>query len=172
MAPEVGLTAAFGVLPSAAWGTTLAVRLGPPAFGVELLGSYFLPQTVAIAGIPGGSGHFTWAYAGATLCPAVARVSSVAFVACAGAAGGVLTATPRGLANEQGITDFNVIAVMRARVEWRFTSVVFAVAQGGADVPFQRPEWTATSATGDVIPVFRPSAVAGEVSLTFGVTID
>jgi hypothetical protein len=172
IAPEVGLTATLGELPSVAWGTTLAVRLGPPAFGVQLLGSYFFPQTATIPSIPGASGHFTWAYAGAALCPTVAQLPSASLIACAGAAGGVLTATPRGLANEQGATNFDALAVLRARVEWRFTSAVFAVAQGGTDVPFQRPAWTATSAAGDVVPVFCSSAVAGEANLTVGVTID
>lgn len=172
IAPEVGPTAAFGELPSTAWGATVAVRLGPPAFGVELLGSYFVPQNASVSGIPGASGHFTWAYAGAALCPTVARLHAVSLVGCAGAAGGVLTATPRGLANEEGSTNFDALAVLRARIEWRFTSALFAVVQGGADVPFQRPEWTATSAAGGVITVFRPSAVAGEAGLAVGVTID
>jgi hypothetical protein len=172
IAPEIGPTVAFGELPSAAWGATLAVRFGPPAFGVELLGSTFAPQTVAVPGVPGASGHFTWAYAGAALCPALARSRAVSLVACAGAAGGVLTATPRGLANEEGSTNFDALAILRARVEWRVTSAFFVVGRGGADVPFERPAWTATSSAGASITVFRPSAVAGEAGLAAGITFD
>jgi hypothetical protein len=102
----------------------------------------------------------------------VARLRALSLVGCAGAAGGVLTATPRGLANEQGSTNFDVLATLRARVVWRFTSSVFAVVQGGADVPFQRPEWTVTSAAGAVVPVFRPWAAAGEAGLAVGLTFD
>jgi hypothetical protein len=172
IAPRLGVSAAFGEVPSVAWGASLALRLGPPSVGVELLGSYFLPTSDAIAGAPGASVQFTWAYAGAAVCPTVARLAPVSLVGCAGALGSVRTATPKGLGGEQESTSFTVLAALRARVEWRLGSVLFAAAEGGADVPFERPEWTVTSAAGATVPVFRPSAVAGEAGVAVGVTID
>jgi hypothetical protein len=172
IAPRLGLSMAFGELPSVAWGATAALRLGPDALGVELLGSFFLPQDAAVPGTSQASVHFTWAYAGAVLCPTLARVAPVSFVACAGALGGVLTATPRGLANEQGSTNFVAVATLRAGVEWRITPALFAAASGSLDVPFQRPVWTDTTAGGSPSPLFQPSAVGAGAEIAIGLRFE
>jgi hypothetical protein len=173
IAPRLGVIAAFGELPAAAWGASAGLRLGPPALGVELLGAFFLPQDPMVSGPSGTTAHFTWAYAGAAVCPTLARLSAVSLAGCAGAAAGVLTVTPKaGLADEQGSEDFVVMATVRARLDWRMGPVLFVAADGGVDVPFDRPRWIATSADGTAIPVFRLSAVAGEAGLAFGLVLE
>jgi hypothetical protein len=172
IAPRIGMSAAFGELPFVAWGASAGLRIGPPAVGVELLGTFFLPQEQAVPGTSSASTHYTWAYAGAAVCPTVARAAPVSLVACAGALGGVLTATPSGLESEQGTTNFVALATLRARVEWDLTPAVFALVDGGADVPFQRPQWNATSAGGATISVFQPSAVAGEAGVAVGLRLE
>lgn len=173
IAPRLGVSAAFGELPAPAWGASLGLRLGPPALGVELLGAFFLPQDPVVPGTSGTTAHFTWAYAGAALCPTLARLGAVSLAGCAGAAAGVLTVTPQaGLLNEQGSEDFVVLATVRARLDWHLGPVLFAAVDGGADVPFDRPRWVATSADGAALPVFRLSAVAGEAGLAFGLVLE
>jgi hypothetical protein len=172
MAPQLGVSAAFGELPTPAWGASARLRLGPPAVGVELLGSLFLPQDAAVPGTAGAAVHFTWAYAGALLCPTLARFSTLSLVGCAGALGGVLTATPSGLENEQQSASFVVLGALRARLDWHMTRAFFAVADAGVDVPFERPQWTATPPAGPAVPVFQPSAVAAETGLAIGLTLE
>jgi hypothetical protein len=166
------VSAAFGELPAAAWGVSAGLRLGPPALGVELLGAFFLPQDPTVPGTSGATAHFTWAYGGAAVCPTLTRLSTVSLAGCGGAAAGVLTVTPKaGLVDEQGSEDFVVLATLRARLDWRIGPVLFVSADGGADVPFERPRWIATSADGTAVPVFRLSAVAGEAGLAFGLVL-
>ena len=173
IAPQLGIAAAFGELPSPAWGVTARLRLGPPAVGVELLGSFFLPQDERVPGAPNATAHFTWAYAGAAFCPTLARLAPVSIVGCAGAVGGALTVTPKtGFEGGQESTNFVGLATLRALLEWHVTSLVFAGAEGGADIPFQRPQWTAATEAGATLPVFRPSSVAGEAGLAVGLTLE
>jgi hypothetical protein len=171
IAPRVGVSAALGELPSAALGASLGLRFGPPAVGVDLFGAYFLPQTEGVAGAGAASAQFTFAYAGAAICPTLLRRSTLALVGCAGGAAGFLAATPNGLAGEQGSTNFGAMATLRARAEWRFASVLFAVGELGADVPFERPTWNVTYG-GAASAFFRPAAVAGEAGVSLGLTID
>ena len=136
---------------------------------MELLGTFFLPQDPAIPGTSGTTAHFTWADAGAALCPRLARLGAVSLAGCAGAAAGVLTVTPKaGLASEQGSEDFVVLATVRARLDWHLGPVLFVSADGGADVPFDRPRWIVTSADGASVPVFRLSAVGGQAGWRSG----
>ncbi len=172
IAPRLGVTAAFGELPSPALGATLGLRLGPPSVGVELLGSFFLPEDTAVPRAPGSTAQFTWAYAGAALCPTLARFASVSLTGCAGVLGGVLTATPKtGLDSAQESNNFVVLATVRARLDWHLTRLVFAGIEGGGDLPFQRPQWNATSA-GTPITVFQPSVVAGEAGVAVGLVLE
>jgi hypothetical protein len=173
IAPRLGVSAAFGELPAPAWGATMGLRIGPPAVGVEVFGSLFLPQTITVPTAPGASARFTWADAGVALCPSLASASTVSLAVCAGAAGGVRTATPRsGLEDEQGSSSFVALGVLRARLAWQLTPLLFALADGGADVPFERPDWTATSASGAMISVFRPSVVGGAAGVSVGLRLE
>jgi hypothetical protein len=172
IAPRVGVSTAFGELPGAALGATVALRLGPPSIGVELVGSFFLPQDVTVDGTS-ATVRFTWADAGAALCPTLARTTAVSLAGCAGVAGGALIATPTaGLQDAQKSSDFRALGTLRLRLDWRLGRLVFVAADGGADVPFERPDWTATSGSGAAIPVFRPSAVAGRAGVAVGLVFE
>jgi hypothetical protein len=173
IAPRLGVTAAVGELPSVAWGATVGLRLGPPAVGVELLGSLFLPQDTAVPGAPGATVQFTWAYGGVALCPRLARFADVSLVGCAGALGGVLTATPKtGVTNAQESNNFVVLATARARLDWHVSRLFLVGAEAGADLPFARPAWDATSTAGTAITVFHPSAVGGEAGVAVGLVLE
>ncbi len=170
--PEVGIMIVSGELPSLAWGPTARVRVGPPALGIEIAGALFLPESESVAGAPSAVAQFTWAFAGAAVCPRVAEVSTVSFAGCAGASVGFLAASPgSGLRGAQASTDVAGLGDARARAEWRVTRALSLVADVGVVVPFDRPTWTAT-AGGVQQTVFRPSPVSFEGALAAGLTFE
>ena len=166
--PTVGWTATIGILPSIASGPMAHVRVGRPIFGVELFGTFFLPQGETIPGAS-ASVAFTGGLVGASACSAFAHVRSFGFLACAGVATEVLNPRPTGLGSSSAKDEVTPLAVARARTEWRFAPPFFAALSVGVDVPLLRAPYTygeANASTGTTL--FRPSPVFGTGDLGVG----
>jgi hypothetical protein len=148
------------------------VRIGPPAVGIELAGAIFLPQDQMVPGAPGAAARWTFAYAGASLCPRVISAASLTVLGCAGVSAGTVTAVPRGLETAQQSTNAVVLANVGARLEWRFRLPFLASAGAGAAIPFSRESYTYVDAGGTTQTLFRAQAAALVADLSLGVSFD
>jgi hypothetical protein len=140
--PELRATAVaggvigFGVLPGTAEGAWVGAAIAPRAlFPIELVGYYWLEQSVPIDGVKVA---FSRATLGLLGCPLEARIEMFRFGACAGINAGMLTAIGNkndGLFDERRwIVDAN----LRGRVDWFFLPNVALRVTAALAIPFIR----------------------------------
>jgi hypothetical protein len=151
------LAVSYGMLPGAAVGFGLASDFTVPPLWPVALSTHGWPVSQAIEG---GSGGNLWAWTiGAALCPVLASARAWGAYGCLGLTGGSIDSSGTQLDVSRSTTRAYVQGELRFGLRVRIGGPFFAVAEGGAGVPFARDTYSYTAADGTSRQVFETAPV-------------